>query len=450
MQPVIIQASKESKIGFECYGGARELWRSHDPEVILVGGYETGKTYPALMKLHLLLSKYKNAQALMVRKTYQSLVNSAVVTYERKVLPYPIGDTRCAVRRYGGEYPAMYIYPNGSQLRLGGMDKPDKFLSSEFDFIYVNQVEELRLDDWEKLTGRCTGRAGNTPYAQIFGDCNPAYPQHWILKRPQIKLITTRHEDNPTLYDPTTGEITERGKLTLSRLDALTGVRYKRGRLGLWSSVEGMVYEDWQPDIHVIDRFDIPWAWRRYRCIDFGYRNPFVCGWWAEDEDGRLYLYREIYMTGRTVLDHAQQIKALSGWEQFEANISDHDASDRATLEENGITTIAAIKDVKLGIERVQERLRVQGDGKPRLFLLRDSLVETDYSLKERFVPTCTEEEFPAYVYPQHGETKADDEKPVKLYDHGMDMTRYMVAHLDIGGGNELSVTRSPLEDYRG
>lgn len=450
MSYVIAQASPESKIGFECFGGARELWRDKAPELIIVGGYETGKTYPALMKLHTLLSKYPNTQALMVRRTYQSLIHSAVVTYERKVLPYPIGDVRCAVRRYGGEYPAMYIYPNGSQLRLGGMDKPDKFLSSEFDYIYVNQAEELRLDDWEKLTGRCTGRAGNAPYAQIFGDCNPAHPAHWILKRPQIKLITSRHEDNPTLYNPITREITQRGELTLSRLDALTGVRYKRGRLGLWSSVEGMVYEDWQPDVHVIDRFDVPQSWRKYRCVDFGYRNPFVCGWFATDEDGRLYLYREIYMTGRTVKEHAQQINALSGWEQYEVAVADHDASDRATLEENGITTEPAMKDIKRGIEAVQERLRILGDGRPRLYIMRDSLVETDYTLKEKFFPTCTEEEFPAYVYPEQSERKHTDENPVKLHDHGMDMIRYMVAYLDIDSGSTLEFDKNPFADYRG
>lgn len=437
MSAVIVEAPPESKIGFQCYGGARDAWR-YRGEFILAGPYETGKTRALLEKLNVLHAKYPGSRGLMVRKTYTSLINSAVVTYEQKVLPYPPGHPRCTVEKFGKSKPEWYDYPNGARLVLGGMDNPDKFLSAEFDWIYVNQAEELTLDDWEKLTGRATGRAGNAPYSQVMGDCNPGGPHHWILGRRDrgaLRLFKSRHEDNPTLFDPVTGQITERGKKTLADLDNLTGVRYKRGRLGLWAGAEGMVYEDWDDAIHLIPRFEIPGTWRRFRVIDFGFRNPFVCAWWAADEDDRLYRYREIYMTGRTVREHAEHINAYSAGERYVATIADHDASDRATLAENGISTIAANKDVLLGIEKVQQRLKVQADGRPRLFYLRDSLVEVDTSLQERFKPICTEQEFPGYVYPDRREGKTDDEHPVKVDDHGMDMTRYMVAHLDLSDG---------------
>jgi hypothetical protein len=44
----------------------------------------------------------------------------------------------------------------------------------------VNQAEELMLADWEYLTTRTNGRAGNMPYGMVFGDCNPGGPQYWI------------------------------------------------------------------------------------------------------------------------------------------------------------------------------------------------------------------------------------------------------------------------------
>ena len=432
---VIIQASPDSAIGFQCYGAAREFWR-YRGECIIAGPYETGKTLVALQKFNVLHAKYAGSRGLMVRKTYASLTNSAVVTYEQKVLPYPPGDPDCKVNKYGASKPEWYDYPNGSRLVLGGMDNPDKFLSAEFDWIYVNQAEELALDDWEKLTGRATGRAGNAPYAQIFGDCNPGLPNHWILGRRDrgaLKLFKSEHEDNPTLYDPVTGQITEQGKKTMAALDALTGVRYKRGRLGQWAGAEGMVYEDWNEDVHLIDRFDIPASWRRYRAIDFGYTNPFVCQWWAEDEDGRLYLYREIYMSGRTVKVHADRINELSRGEQITATVADHDAEDRATLAENGIGTVAAIKDIQRGIQKVQERLKKQGDNRPRLFVLRDSLVEVDGARAEQHKTTNTPEEVVGYVFPASRDGKAEDERPVKVDDHGMDAMRYMVMHVETG-----------------
>jgi phage terminase large subunit len=465
MTAVLIQASPDSKIGFECFGAAREFWRYKGPEAVLAGPYETGKTMGVLYKLHCLMAKYDHCRALMVRKTYNSLVNSVVVSYEKKVLPFPPGHSECPVKKFGGEKPEFYDYPNESRIVLGGMDNPDKFLSAEFDFIYVNQLEELLLNDYELLTGRNTGRAANAPYTQLMADCNPSYPKHWILDRDRLKKFFSRHEDNPTLFDQTTHELTERGKKTIETLDALTGVRYKRGRQGLWAGVEGQVYEEWDDGIHLIDHFDPPAEWPRYRAIDFGYTNPFVCQWWAVDPDGRLYLYREIYMTTRLVQDHASEILryearlSVSEWaelatqhpnfsdlistrrklarqhERIVATVTDHDAEDRATLERHGIDTTPANKSIKQGIEAVQARLRIQNDGRPRLFIMRDSLVEKDERLVEKHLPLCTHDEVLMYVWPSAPDGRPVKEVPVDLNNHGMDSKRYIVAHLDLSSG---------------
>lgn len=436
---------------FEFRGAAQELQTTTDHEVIIAGPYDTGKTIGALYKLHNLLMKHKNARALMARKTLKSLLQSAVVTYEHKILPHPPGNQLCPVKRFGGEQPRWYDYPNGSRLVLGGMDKPDKFLSSEWDYIYINQAEELALDDWEKLVARASGRAGNVPAPLVFADCNPSYPHHWILQRKTLCLLASRHEDNPDLFTAD-GELTPQGERRMAVLDGLTGLRYQRGRLGKWAGAEGMVYEQWDDDIHLLDWFSPPSSWRRYRAIDFGYTNPFVCQWWAEDEDGRLYLYRELYMTRRTVKVHADEIHRLgagisrSHWdalededkaaavaagEQYAVTVADHAASDRATLEENGIDTVAAKKDISLGIEKVQERLKVRGDGRPRLFILRDALVEPDPYLVERHKPICSQEEVVSYVFAEPKEDKPEKEEPVNVGDHGMDAMRYMVMYFD-------------------
>ncbi|MCH8290212.1 terminase [Candidatus Poribacteria bacterium] len=412
--------------GFNVYGAAKVLFACKDPEVIISGPYETGKTRAALTKIHLLLSKYPQARGLMLRKTYKSLHQSALITFEKRVLPCPSDSPQSPLRRFGGEKPEWYDYPNGSRLVIGGLDNPDKILSSEYDFIYVNQVEELTLDEWEKLTARCTGRAGNAPYTQIIGDCQPASQLHWILKRDRVTLLHSRHQDNPMLFDPQTHELTIQGRKTMDTLDALTGIRKKRGRDGLWVSVEGQVYE-FEMAIHLIDRFEIPKEWIRFRAIDFGYTNPFVCQWWAVDSDGRLYLYREIYMTQRTVRIHAKQILKLSLNESISYTVADHDAEDRATLEENGIRTRLADKRISVGIEAVAERLKLAGDGKPRIFFLRDSLVETDQDLETSYQPTHTIQEFSDYIYPTVREGKSADEKPIDKDNHGMDAKRYAV-----------------------
>ncbi len=477
-QAVLIQATAESRIGYEGYGAIREFWRYKGPEVLLEGPYETGKTIGCLQKLNALLAKYPRSRALMVRATYSSLINSAVITYENKVLPYPPGHHKCAIDKLGKSKPELYTYPNGSTITLGGLDNADKFLSSEFDYIYINQAEEIPLDSYEKLVGRATGRAGNVPYPQVLSDCNPDVPTHWILSRDRLKRFKSRHEDNPTLYDQDTGELTEQGIITMAALDALTGVRLKRGRFGLWVGVEGMVYEEWSRDIHLIDRFEIPASWRRMRVIDFGYTNPFVCLWIAIDGDGRMYVYRQLYMSQRTVARHMVDIHIHSRGERYEVNVSDHDAEDRATLAQStivddpllverlrvagfavqvdkvqgdkvklpGINTIAADKRVTVGIEKMQQRLKVAGDGRPRFSILRDSLIEVDNTLKSKFKPTSIEDEFPGYAWEEPKEGKAPKEEPVKVDDHGLDAGRYGAMYLDGMLGNAQIVPHATVK----
>lgn len=413
------------RIRLKFYGNNLKMLESTEHQVMLAGPAETGKTYVCCEKLHRLCMNHPGAQAAIVRKSYADMPGTVLRTFSKIA-----GDD---ARPFGGEKPQWYDYANKSRVWIGGLDHPGKVLSSERDLIYVNQAEQLALDDWETLRTRATGRAGNVPYPQVIGDCNPGHPTHWI--KTTIPIIESRHEDNPTLFDPVTGEITEQGKRTLEILDQLTGPRKARLRYGQWAGAEGMVYEDsWDAKRNLIDRMDIPSEWRRYLTIDFGFTNPFVCQWWAEDGDGRLYLYREIYHTGILVEDHARRIKQLSEGEHIDAVICDHDAEGRETFKKHsGMETVAAKKDVLEGIQAVASRFRVAGDNKPRLYILRGSLVDRDKSLADKHKPTCTEEEVEGYVWKVPKTPAGKKEEPLKENDHGCDAMRYMVAHRESG-----------------
>jgi phage terminase large subunit len=116
--------------------------------------------------------------------------------------------------------------------------------------------------------------------------------------------------------------------------------------------------------------------------------------------------------------------------------ICDHDAEDRATLEKHlGLSTSAAKKTVSDGIQAVQSRLKPAGDGRPRLFVVRDALVERDEALDEATLPLCSTDEVGGYVWAvKPGNAGGLKEEPLKKDDHGMDALRYMVAERDLGG----------------
>ena len=310
-------------------GAAQAIQTCRAQEWIISGPAETGKTIAALALIDSLARQYKNSQWAIVRKTRASMDGTVLARYRSTF-------ETAGVTAFGGNKPEWFDYSNGARIWVGGLDKPGKVLSAEFDGIYVNQAEELMLPDWETLTTRTTGRAGHVDWGGMtFGDCNPGGPSHWIRNRATLKLFESRHEDNPMLYTAT-GYLTKQGRRSMAVLDALTGVRKERLRFGRWVQAEGAVY-DFDAALHLVDPFPIPADWRRIRVIDFGWTHPFVCQWWAIDGDGRMYLYREIYMTGRTVRVHAAQINQLSAGETYESTITDHDAEDRATLDESGI-----------------------------------------------------------------------------------------------------------------
>lgn len=404
-------------------GAAVRLQEDASAEVGLSGPAGTGKSRACLQKVHRLALDYPGMRALIVRKTRASLSESTLVTFEQHVLgednPVGQGPTR--------QHRQVYRYPNGSVIVVGGMDRATRIMSTEFDVVYVPEAVELTITDYESLLTRL--RNGVVPFQQIIFDCNPDAPTHWLKARAdagQARMYESRHEDNPRLWDEAAHVWTPEGAAYLAKLDGLTGVRKDRLRYGRWAIAEGAVYE-FDRAVHLVDRFEIPADWQRFRVVDFGFTNPFVCQWWAMDLDGRLYLYREMYMTRRTVRRHAVDIRQWSEGEEYVFTVADHDAEDRETLAEEGIYTLPAIKDVTTGIQAVQERLKVQGDGKPRLFVMRDSLVEVDEALREDTKPYCTEQEFDSYVWPKGQDGKAVKEQPVKLFDHGMDAMRYLV-----------------------
>jgi PBSX family phage terminase large subunit len=402
---------------YKRYGAALTAWKSRRRELLLSGPAGTGKSRSLLEKLHFCADKYPGMRGLIVRKTRASITQTAMVTFEQKVLPE--GWLGGLIRFRTAEQE--YRYPNGSIIAVGGMDKATKVMSSEWDMIYVQEAIELTEEDWESLTTRL--RNNVMPYQQIMADCNPSYPTHWLKQRCDrgaTLMLESRHEDNPSV----TPEY-------LATLDALTGVRYLRLRKGLWAAAEGLVYEEYDPAVHIIDRFPIPASWSRYWSVDFGYRNPFVWQAWAENPDGVLFRYREIYKTQTLVEDHAKLILQLTANESPpEAVICDHDAEDRATFEKHtGYQTIAATKAKSPGIQEVQSRLRKAGNNMAGVYFLRDSLVERDPILVEKNAPSCTEEEFESYVWDVANGRKSGEE-PVKKDDHGVDSARYMAMYL--------------------
>ena len=434
---------KADNRAYTAYGAALKAWRSGRREVLLAGPAGTGKSRLWLQKAHYAAMKYPGARILLCRKTRVSMTQSVLITFEKKVVPTGWLESN---RLHWNQTDQQYEYPNGSIIAVGGLDKATKIMSSEWDLIYVAEATELLESDWGALISRL--RNGVMPYQQLAADCNPGAPTHWLklrCDRGETLMLHSKHSDNPSVT-----------AAYLAGLRALPRVLKLRLLDGVWAAAEGMVYEEeWNPATHLVDRFDIPASWPRFWAIDWGYRNPFVWQAWAQSPDGILYRYKEIYKTGVVVEDVARQIKQLTAGEpRPRAVICDHDAEDRKTFERHAeVETIAARKAVSLGIQTQKARLRIGGDDKAGMYYLRDSLVEIDPVLAEKYLPLCSEQEYEHYVWDVSNGRKTGED-PVKKFDHGKDTERYLCMYIDDPEDHEIGALDSSLalalSSYRG
>jgi hypothetical protein len=437
---------------FTARGANLEALKSKAPRVLLAGPAGTGKTRLWLEKAHQLCLRTPGVKCLIMRQTMVSLTASGVQTYKNDVAAEALADG--TVTFFGGSLlkPPAFNYSNGSSISLGGLDKPMKVMSTEYDWIYIIEATEVDMEALDMLTTRLrNGRLNG--WHQLALDCNPDSPTHPLkleCEAGRMVMLHSRHEDNPRFFNAD-GTMTPAGKEYMATLDALSGVRYLRLRQGIWAAAEGVIYEEFDPGIHIVEPFGIPAHWRRAWTIDFGFVNPFVWQDWAITPDDQLVLVREIYRTQTLVEDHARVIRSIiglgpidpltgrqlpyegepvTGWDATRPYIivCDHDAEDRATFERHmGWPTRPASKNVSDGIQATAARFRMDGRGKPRMVFFKGATVARDQLLLDAKKPASTLEEIPGYVWHDKGK-----DEPLKENDHGADALRYIVMERDV------------------
>ena len=422
---------------------------------ILEGAVRAGKTYinNYLWLTH--LSKYKDEKKdfIVTGHTHGAI--------DRNILK-PLHDDFGIATRLDKHSRFMLA---GNYCHCFGSDKEDSYKSmtgmTSYGW-YANEISIQHPNTIAEAFNRCSGDG-----FRIFWDTNPDYPGHSVKVdfidhsgdklpsgREWIKSWHFELDDNPYLSE----EYKENVKRTTPQ-----GMWYDRRIKGLWVAAEGVVYEIFTRDTHVVEPFSIPEGWKRVRGIDFGYTNPFVCLWAAIDPDGRLYFYREHYENQILMRDHAAAIHRADGpyinehfksekakWidaqiqstevtepdaRRFRADdltakekydikvrllrgiykytVADHDAQERAELEKLGVLTQKAKKDIKTGIERVSYRLQPQKDGKPRIYFFNT-------------LPN-TIREMSLLRWPPKKEGVNYKEEPIQEDDHCPDVVRYIV-----------------------
>lgn len=426
------------------HGAALELWTLRSAEVLLEGPAGTGKTRALLEYINYLCEKYPGIRVLFLRQTRESLAESVLVTFEEEVLwdnhPAISGTSNRNNRQH-------YTYPNGSHIVVGGLDKPAKTFSTQYDVIAVFEAREITANTWEWLAR--ANRNFKMPWQMRLADTNPAGEFHWLNSHfdqgyrevpdrhkddPRIRLLS-RHTDNPTYYDNKRERWTRRGEAYVQGILAkLTGARRANLYEGKWASEEGIIYEDWDPAIHMIDVEDMPEPKWYFGSYDKGLRHPGCLQIWAVNDD-RMYRVMEIYQTNQTMDWWAEQVTDANEDYPLSALVCDPSEPEYIKVFNDRLGSVRgrdgariarkAKNPIKTGVDMVRWGLSKASNG-PRIYICRGSLVGRDKTRIDAKKPSCLEEEIPSYVWAHSRDGAPIRERPdPTCSDHAMDTLRY-------------------------
>jgi hypothetical protein len=124
-------------------------------------------------------------------------------------------------------------------------------------------------------------------------------------------------------------------------------------------------------------------GYKYFRCVDFGYTNPFVCLWYAVDHDDNFFFYREYYKARELIETHIKVMKSYR--EKIDVTWADHDAKDRRAMHEADIWTRKAKKEIEPGIISIKRMLTSKHPNTPtkRRLTIDPSCTELIRTLEE-------------------------------------------------------------------
>lgn len=307
----------------------------------------------------------------------------------------------------------------GGVICFRNLDKPSKYLSSEFAAIAIDELTLNSRDVFDFLRMRLRWTGIND--TKLIAATNPGGKGHMWVKdlfidrnftkemqpfADKIAYIQARTSDNP--------------HLSQNYIDVLNTLPEKLRKAyleGDWNIFEGQVFTEFRTDKHVIEPFEIPHHWQRYRSMDWGYTKPYAVYSYAVDYDDILYITGEYYGckpgmpdtgTQETAREVAQKIEHLKDYQGVaDPAIWQRTGHDGPTIAETfateGVYWVRADNDRQAGLMQVHQRLK---EGKLKIFSNCVHLIRT----------------LPALTYDK---IKVED-VDTKQEDHAYDAVRYM------------------------
>lgn len=277
--------------------GYGTYWNYKGRYRVCKGSRASKKSTTTAMNLIYRIMEYPESNALVVRKTYRTLLDSCFAQLKWAV-------NRLGVKDYFDFKlsPLEIIYnPTGQKILFRGLDDPLKVTSVTVDvgslcFLWIEEAYEIMSEaDFDMLDESIRGEVPKGHFKQITLTFNPWNERHWIKRRffdkvdKDVLAITTNYTCNEWL-DRSDLNVFERMKENNPR-------RYQVAGLGNWGIVDGLIYENFEERQFTLEEIK---DYKTVAGLDFGYTNDptaFFIGF-LDKKDSILYVWDEMYSKG--------------------------------------------------------------------------------------------------------------------------------------------------------
>ena len=285
----------------------------------------------------------------------------------------------------------------------------EKFQGSSLDFVWFD--EEPPKDIYDECKMRVLDKCGD-----IFGTMTPLKGLTFVYEEIFLNKFNSKEvwyefmewSDNPYLDKREIESMTE----SMSE-DALESRRY-----GRFSQGQGLVYGEFDENVHVIEPFNVPKEWQCNLSIDPGLNNPLSCHFYAVDYDDNIYVIEEHYVAGRDIKYHADKINQIAerlGWKRDSSGrltaLIDSAANQKTLASQKSVSQLfyelgiavntKVDKDLFTGIARVKQYFKQK-----KIFIFKNC-VNLIRELK--------------------GYWWGNGDAPIKRDDHALDELRYFI-----------------------
>lgn len=353
-------------------------------EVLYGGSAGGGKSYGQVLDAMIYALKYPGSKQLILRRTFpeldKSIIRTALTVYPREI--YSFSQTTRTGRFINGSLIDFgYCEAENDVLRYQGLEydviRFDELTHfTEFQYLYL--MSRLRgANSFPKMMKSSTN-PGNVGHAWVkarFIDPAPA-GEIFEVELPGGRRIS-RQYIKATVYDNIF--LMREDPMYIDRLMALPEKQRKALLDGNWNVFEGVRFTSFDENTHVIDPFEIPSGWRRYRSIDYGL-DRLACLWVAVDGDRNAYVYKAISVSNLIISDACKAIKEMTS-EEIYATLAPPDlwSRDQVTgksramqFADFGVPLLKVSNDRAAGWAAVDELLKVGENGRAKLKIFRN------------------------------------------------------------------------------